>query len=72
MNAQQLIQDVQDKLWNSGREHNGRFKGLSNISTSDLETAELYAEVYLRDGGLHNLIKPLGNLKDILELYGYR
>lgn len=46
-----------------------RFKGVRNVSVSDLETVLLYAEYY--DAGRHReLMEPVDNVREILEAYG--
>ena len=44
--------------------------GVSNLSYSDLQSAHLYIEAYLRTGTFGPYMEPLGEVKDLLESYG--
>ena len=68
--ANQLIKDINKKLDNWDERSQFKIKGVGNLSRSDLDSCILYAETYMRIGGISGLITPRGDLKVILEAYG--
>ena len=67
-NAMKCTKDIDAKLRNS--EYNIKsFKGVKNVSVSDLETARMYAEQIANTGNYYGLMDPCGNVKAILEKY---
>lgn len=46
-------------------------KGVKNLSRSDLDTIELYAETIDRQGSYSGLITPVGGVAEVLKKYGY-
>lgn len=51
---------------------NMTLRGIRNLSLSDLESLELYAEAYATSGGYSfaPYQKPLGAIADVLSAYG--
>ena len=67
-NAEKLIQEVKKKRMKV--EYNvGTFKGVRNLSVSDLDSIELYAETYIANGGtgFSGLMQPMGEVKEVLD-----
>lgn len=66
--VEKCMYEVEKKL--AGME-NGTvtIKGVSNVSVADLDTVLLYAE-YVDTGRLHELMRPVGNVRRVLEAYG--
>jgi len=71
-NAQKLIQDIEKKISNWNERSQFRLKGVGNLSRSDLDDLELYANTYIHSGGygFPGLMKPLGSIAEVLEKYG--
>lgn len=46
-------------------------KGIKNLSRSDLDTVELYAQTFERTGRYDGLMQPRGNVKELLDRYGF-
>jgi len=67
--AQTLLKDVQSKL-KSNENRTVKLKGVGNLSTSDLETLELYAQTFLKSGSFSGLMEPRGSIKEVLMKYG--
>jgi hypothetical protein len=46
-----------------------RSKKLHGVSCSraDLEIIEMYADLYLRQGNINGLMKPMGNVKEVFD-----
>ena len=44
-------------------------KGVKNLSRSDLDTIELYAKTIQNTGSYYGLMKPMGNVAEVLEKY---
>ena len=44
--------------------------GVDNLSMSDLDTLDIYAESYINKGSYSGLMKPLGDIRKVLEYYG--
>ena len=69
--AQKLISDVKKKV--SQMEYNTvTFAGVRNISRSDLDSVEMYAEEFINSGGYSfgSFMEPRGEIKQILDKYG--
>lgn len=67
-NAQKLCKDINKNL--NKNEYNCRsFKGVKNLSVSDLESIKLYAEHFLKYKSFRGLMTPLGNEKKVLIKY---
>ena len=69
--ANKLIQEVNAKLMQV--EHNvGTFKGIKNLSVSDLDSIVMYAEKYIENGGtgFSGMIQPMGEVKEVLDKCG--
>lgn len=63
---EKLLKDV-EKAFNKWDERSQFvLKGVRNLSVSDLDTLELYAET-----GGHGLMKPHGYVGEVLAKYGY-
>ena len=72
VNAQKLLKDIDSELSNWNERSQFCLKGVGNLSRADLDTLTLYAEAYIRSGGygFPGLMKPLGEIREILEKYG--
>jgi len=46
-------------------------KGVKNLSRSDLDTVELYAQTIEKSGSYFGLMEPRGNVAEVLNKYGY-
>ena len=46
-------------------------KGVKNLSRSDLDTVELYAQTIERQGNYYGLMEPRGNVRELLNKYGF-
>lgn len=68
--AQTLLSDVRAKL-SDGLEYRTRtMKGVKNLSFSDLQTLELYAETIIKEGHYSGLLrKPLGGVGRCMAKY---
>ena len=69
--AIKLVQDVQAKRMKV--EHNvGTFKGVKNLSVSDLDSIVEYANQYISNGGtgFSGMIQPMGEVKEVLDKCG--
>jgi hypothetical protein len=69
--ANKLLKDIKSKKdkWNERSQF--KIKGVGNLSMSDLDTLELYAETYINFGDLNSLMRPLGDILEVLKAYGY-
>ncbi len=69
--ASKLIQEVKKKRMQV--EYNvGTFKGVKNLSVSDLDSIVMYAEKYIENGGtgFSGMLRPLGEVKIVLDKCG--
>lgn len=73
-NAYKLIEDINQMKDNWDECSQIKMKGCSNLSISDLDTLELYAETYIQSNGFgfSGLMNPLGEIKDVLDAYGMK
>lgn len=70
-NAKKLLADVRKKLQFREDARTVTLKGVKNLSISDLETLELYAQTIIKNGQYTGLLmKPLGGVGDVMEKYG--
>ena len=46
-------------------------RGVKNLSRSDLDMIELYAETIDRTGSYYGLMEPRGGVREVLIKYGY-
>ena len=46
-------------------------RGVKNMSRSDLDMIELYAETIDRTGSYYGLMEPRGGVREVLIKYGY-
>ena len=69
--AEKLIKDINKKRLNWNERSMFTIKGVRNLSVSDLDTIELYANTYIRNGGygFPGLMNPLGEVKEVLQKY---
>lgn len=65
-----LKADIQKKLDNWNERSSFTLKGVKNLSRSDLDTMELYADTICRQGNYYGLMKPLGSVATVLKAYG--
>ena len=70
MGAEKLLKDIENQFNKWDERSQFKMCGVGNLSVSDLETLEYYAEEYLNRGTIDHLSKPLGGLDKILESYG--
>jgi len=69
-NAKKLLADVRKKLNYKQDAHTVTLKGVKNLSISDLETLELYAQTIIRNGHYTGiLMKPLGEVGQVMKKY---
>lgn len=69
-NAKKLLADVDKKIKNWNERSLFRLKGVGNLSRSDMDTLQLYAEHFIQNNGyLYGLMQPLGNIGEVLEKY---
>lgn len=70
-NAKKLLADVRKKLNFREDARTTTLKGVKNLSVSDLQTLELYAETIIREGRYTgSLMKPLGGVGEVMGKYG--
>ncbi|MFW6015515.1 MAG: hypothetical protein ACOCRK_03695 [bacterium] len=69
--ANKLLKDIKKKKDNWNERSCFTIKGVKNLSVADLDTLELYATVFLQNGGynFYGLMKPLGSVKEVLDKY---
>ena len=69
--AEKLIKDVHTKIdkWNERSQF--KVKGVGNLSRSDMDTLEYYAETFIKNGGygFPGLLEPLGNIREVFVKY---
>jgi hypothetical protein len=68
-NIKKLRQDIKKKLDNWNERSNFTLKGVKNLSKSDLDTIELYADIIEKQGNYNGLMKPLGAVAQVLQAY---
>lgn len=69
-NAKKLLADLQAKLRFREDARTSTMKGVKNLSVSDLEILELYAQTILKNGYYRSiLMNPVGGVKEVLEKY---
>lgn len=69
-NAEKLLTDVRKKLNSKQDARTVTLKGVKNLSVSDLETLELYAQTIIRNGRYTGiLMKPLGGVGEVMAKY---
>lgn len=72
MNAEELIKLIETKktLWDEYSSFT--IKGVGNLSVSDIDTIQMYAQAYI-DSGATNFgpyIEPMGEIKEVLDACG--
>ena len=65
-----IYQDI-DSAKRKNEYRTSTLKGVKNLSRSDLETIELYAETIDRTGGYSFLREPAGAVREVLVKYGF-
>lgn len=70
MEEEKLLEDIETarRCWDERSSF--VLEGVGNLSVSDLDTLELYAETYKRCGSCDGLMKPVGGVKSVLKRYG--
>lgn len=70
-NAKTLLKDITNLRSNWDEYSNFRLKGVSNLSLSDIDTIELYANSYIETNGrsFSGYIEPDGAIKEVLDKY---
>ena len=71
-NAQELLKDIEKRMNNWDERSQFKMKGVGNLSFSDMESIKLYAQEYLRQGNINNLMTPLGGVGEVLFKYGIK
>lgn len=70
--AKLLLADIRKKLdrWNERSQF--VIRGVNNLSRSDLDTLQLYAETFIENNGygFQGLMRPLSGVKAVLDKYG--
>lgn len=70
-NAEKLIKDIKRKKDQWDERSQFELKGVGNLSNSDLDELDLYANTYKDNGGsFQGLSSPLGDVKEVLDAYG--
>lgn len=68
-----LIRDINNSRERWDEISQFTLKGVGNLSVSDLDTLELYAETYANNGGsFQGLMQPLGEIEQVLTAYGIK
>ncbi len=69
--AKKLIKEIDNKITNWNERSQFTIKGVKNLSRSDLDTIVLYAETFIKFGGngFPGLMKPRGNVEQVLSIY---
>lgn len=71
MNAIKLLSTIRSKRENWDERGSFNIKGVSNLSSSDLDTLEMYAQCIYRHGTYQGrLMQPYGGVGDVLKEYG--
>lgn len=70
MGAEKLLKDIQKQFDRWDERSMFKMCGVGNLSVSDLEMLEIYAEEYLNTGSIDRLMKPQGGIDKILSNYG--
>lgn len=67
--AERLLEVIDLKLASWDERSQFKLGGVGNLSRSDLDTLQLYAETYINNGGrgFEGLMKPLGDIRLVLE-----
>jgi hypothetical protein len=70
--AKRLIGDIRKKIASWNERSQFKLRGVNNLSRSDLDTLELYAQTFIRNGGygFSGLMQPRGSIKAVLDKYG--
>lgn len=68
-NAEQLLNDINEKKKKWDERSQFKLKGIGNLSLSDMDTLELYATTYICNGSFCGLLKPLGAIAEVLTKY---
>lgn len=68
--VEKLKSDIAKKIANWNERSNFTLKGVKNLSRSDLDTIELYADTIASQGNYNGLMKPLGSVAQVLSAYG--
>lgn len=68
--AKELLQVIEKKKDSWDERSQFKIKGVGNLSRSDLDTIQLYAETYIQSGNLSALMRPLGGIAQVLKAYG--
>lgn len=69
--AERLMKDINKKKLQWDERSQFSIKGVKNLSMGDLGMIELYAEVYIKNGGhlFSDFMSPRGSVKEVLEKY---
>lgn len=71
MSAIALLSTIRSKRENWDERSNFKIKGVSNLSNSDLDTLEMYAQCIYQHGTYQGrLMQPYGGVGDVLKEYG--
>ena len=70
MGAEKLLKDIQKQFDQWDERSMFTMCGVSNLSASDLDMLEMYAEEYLNTGSIDHLMRPRGGIDKILASYG--
>lgn len=70
VNANKLIKDINKKKASWNERSQFKIKGVGNLSVSDLDQLELYAQTYISNGGsFTGLMEPFGEIREVLDAY---
>lgn len=68
--AYELVKLVDKKIANWNERSQFRIKGVGNLSMSDMDSIRYYAETFIRQGNISNLMQPMGGVGEVLSQYG--
>lgn len=73
-NALKLKADIAKSIANWDEYSQFTLKGVRNLSMSDMNILEMYADNYIQNGctSFSGMMDPLGEIKEVLDAYGVK
>lgn len=72
-NAIKLIQEINKNVGQWDKSSSFKIGNIDNLSISDVRTAKLYAEIYVKScGHFKGLVSPTGEVANVLHDYGLK
>ena len=71
-NAKKLINEIEKQRNNWDERSQFKIKGVGNLSRSDLDSIEYYADTFIKTGNINNLMKAFGGVGEVLEKHGIK